>query len=296
MHGKGKHGRFAGLPDRYFDPQTAKVHILPVPFDLTSTYQKGADLGPAELIEASRNLELYDIETHTEVYKVGIHTAQPILCTTSVEMLQELEKQTAERLAQGKFVAVLGGEHSISQAPIRAHAQAFPGISILHLDAHADLQPAYEGNPLSHASVMSRVREIPSIASTVAVGIRSMSSDELPYIDSENTFWAHEIWQDNHWIDEVIDKLVSSKVYITLDLDVLDPALLPATGTPEPGGIQWYQLMLLLRRVASERTIVGFDIVELCPRPHDHSSNFVAAKLTYKLLSYIYASAPEAKV
>lgn len=289
MEGTGIEGRYLGLPDEFCNAETSKAVLLSVPFDKTTTYQKGSDKGPEAIIEASRNMEAYDIETGCEVFHVGIHTASPIVAEESQRMLAELYQATKAVIAKGQFVVTMGGEHSISQAPIQACVEAYPGLSVLQLDAHSDLQPAYEGDPYSHASVMSRVKEIPNIGTVVAAGIRSMSVEELPYIDRPNTFFAHDIHDNDTWIDRVIDKL-SDKVYITLDLDVLDPAFLPATGTPEPGGLGWYQLLRLLRAVITKRQVVACDIVELCPQPHDKSSDFLAAKLIYKLLSYRFAS------
>lgn len=286
--GHGVAGRYGGLPDEFSNLDTAKIVIVPVPFDKTTTYQKGSDKGPEALIEASRNLELYDIETGFEVYELGIHTAKPIVSQTSEAMIANVEKTVEHFLNMGKFVVTIGGEHSISPAPIRAYAKHYPGLSVLQLDAHADLQPAYEDNPLSHASAMSRVKEIPSVSALVAVGIRSMSSDEVEHMDKKLTYFAHDIWNQNNWIDSVVNSL-SDEVYITLDLDVFDPSILPSTGTPEPGGLQWYPVLRLLKEVSTKKKIVGFDIVELCPNPNDKSSDFLAAKLVYKILSYIFA-------
>lgn len=288
--GTGVAGNFGGLPESYSSLDNAKVVILPVPYDGTSTYQKGADKGPAALIEASRNMELYDIETDSEVYTVGIHTAKAIEEQTTQGMLDKLYQQVASYLQQGKFVVTIGGEHSISQAPIRAHAERYPGLSVLQLDAHADLQPAYEGDPLSHASVMARVREIPSVSSVTAVGIRSMSSDELPGLKGQHTYFAQDLWLREDWIDDVVASL-EEEVYITLDLDVFDPAIMPSTGTPEPGGLGWYQTLHLLKKVADHRRIVGIDIVELCPADNNKAPDFLAAKLVYKILSYIFKPA-----
>lgn len=286
--GHGVAGRYAGLPDEFASLDAAKIVLVPVPFDKTTTYQKGSDLGPEALIEASRNLELYDIETDFEVYELGIHTAKPINCPSSEVMLKNVYDSVAGYLEQDKFVVTIGGEHSISPAPIRAHAERYPGLSVLQLDAHADLQPAYEGNPLSHASAMSRVKEIPSVSSLVAVGIRSMSSEEMEFMDKQLTYFSHDIWNKEDWINSVVDNL-SDEVYITLDLDVFDPSIIPSTGTPEPGGLGWYPILKLLKTVATKKTIVGFDIVELCPKPSDKSPDFLAAKLIYKILSYIFS-------
>jgi agmatinase len=285
LMGHGVANTFGGLPTEYTDLAKSKVVILPVPFDKTTSYQHGSDAGPAALIEASRSLELYDVETEKEVYEVGIHTAAPVKAESSATMLETTERRVAEFLKQDKFVVTLGGEHSISAAPIRACAQHFGKISVLQFDAHGDLQPAYEGNPLSHASVMARVREIPNVTRSVAVGIRSLGPDELPLLDRQATFFAHTIHIDNAWMDRAIE-LLSPKVYITFDLDVFDSSVMPSTGTPEPGGMAWYQALTLLRRVCAEREVIGCDIVELLPNPQNIAPDFLAAKLLYKILSY----------
>ncbi len=283
--GHGIAGRYAGLPDEFSSIESSKIVILPVPFDLTTTYQHGAHKGPAALIEASRHLEFYDIETNFSVYQIGIHTAPAIEVASSEEMRQQTYLRTKKYLEQGKFVVILGGEHSISFAPIQAYAEHYPGMSVLQIDAHADLQEAYEGNPWSHASVMARVREIPGISSIVSVGIRSMSAEEAPFVDTTKTFFAHELDTSMNWIDKAIDQL-NDQVYITFDLDGLDPSLMSSTGTPEPGGLNWNEATALLKKVADRRNIVGFDVVELCPSTANLAPDFLAAKLVYKILSY----------
>lgn len=285
--GHGIEGSFGGLPDEYNSLKNATVVILPVPFDMTTSYQQGTDKGPEALIEASRNLELYDIETHSEVYKIGIHTAEPVKESSSKAMLKSAEERTLQYLNQGKFVVTLGGEHSISAAPIRAHAKKFAPFTVLQFDAHADLQDAYCGDPLSHASVMARVKEIKEVDKIVSVGIRSMSSDELHNLDRENTFFAHDLHQDTKWWDEVIEKL-SDNVYITFDLDVFDSSLMSSTGTPEPGGLFWHQVLPLIKKVSEKKNIIGLDVVELMPQEGNPAPDFLAAKLVYKILSYLF--------
>jgi len=285
--GHGIAGRYAGLPNPYGLESASKIVLLPIPFDKTTTYQKGSDKGPEALIEASRNLELYDIETDSEVYLRGIYTAPPLLADTSEQMLELGYQKVKNLLNQGKFVVVIGGEHSVSYAPIKAYAEHFKQLTILQFDAHADLQNSYENNPWSHASVMARVKELPGIVKIVSVGIRSMSSDELANLDRPNTFFAHDIFENASWMDQVLERL-SGPIYITFDLDVFDSALMPSTGTPEPGGLYWPEILKLLKRVAQEKSIVGFDVVELCPRPSDPAPDYLAAKLIYKMLSYTF--------
>ncbi len=283
--GHGIAGRFGGLPDPYGSEEQAQIVVLPVPFDKTTTYQKGSDRGPAALIEASRNMELYDIETESEVYLKGIYTAPAIQEQTSEKMLEATYHQTKQFLDKGKFVVTIGGEHAISYAPIRAHAEHYEKLTVLQFDAHADLQEAYEGNPWSHASVMARVKELPNVTKIISVGIRSMSSEEVPNLDKANTFFAHALDGEGRWIDEVLARL-SGPIYITFDLDAFDSSLMPSTGTPEPGGLLWNQALGLLRRVAAEQKIVGFDIIELLPMSGNAAPDYLAAKLLYKLLSY----------
>lgn len=282
--GHGVEGRFAGLPDPYGNLEQAKIVLIPVPFDKTTTYQQGTDLGPAALIQASRNLELYDIETDFEVYKKGIYTADAIEADNSEEMLKNTYEATKKYLEQGKFVGILGGEHSITSAPIKAFKEKYPTLTVLQFDAHADLQPAYENNPWSHASVMARVKDLN--VKIVSVGIRSMSSEELVNVDRPNTFYAHELTGD--WIHQVLSCL-SGPIYITFDLDAFDSSLMPSTGTPEPGGLFWNETLQLLKRVIQEKNVVGFDVVELCPSPTNHAPDYLAAKLIYKLLSYKFS-------
>lgn len=281
--GHGIEGRYAGLPDPYGSEGFAKIVIFPVPFDKTTTYQKGSDQGPDALIEASRNMELYDIETDSQVYLKGIYTERPLHAETSERMLHEVYTKTKNLLLNDKFVVVVGGEHSISYAPIKAYAEHYGKLTVLQLDAHSDLQPAYEDNPWSHASAMARVKEIPQVTKIVSVGIRSMSHEELPFIDKQNTFFAHML--EGNWMDQVLEKL-EGPVYITFDLDVFDSSLMPSTGTPEPGGLDWNQATNLLKKVIKEKNVVGFDVVELSPNPFNLAPDYLAAKLIYKLLSY----------
>lgn len=285
FQGHGIEGRYGGLPDEYSDPAKSRIVILPVPFDLTTTYQHGTQDGPDALIEASRNMELYDIETNSSVYQAGIYTADPVQCQSSEIMRNDLYKRTSEYLAQGKFVVSIGGEHSISFGAIKPHAEKYPGLSVLQIDAHADLQPAYEGDPWSHASVMARVHELPEISSVIAVGIRSMSENETKVIDNSKTFYAHDLDHSGKWMNKVVEQL-SDQVYITFDLDGFDSSLMPSTGTPEPGGLFWNQAMILLKKIAEKKQIIGFDVVELCPNAENVAPDYLAAKLVYKILSY----------
>lgn len=282
--GHGEEGRFGGLPDPYGSLDRAKIVLIPVPFDKTTTYRQGTEKGPAALIEASRNLELYDIETDSEVYQKGIYTAEAVQANTSEEMLKNTYEAVKKYLEQGKFVGVIGGEHSISYAPIKAFKEKYRSLTVLQFDAHADLQPAYENNPWSHASAMARVKELE--IKIVSVGIRSMSREEVPFLDSPHTFFAHELTGD--WMNKVLARLLGP-IYITFDIDAFDSSLMPSTGTPEPGGLFWNETMHLLKRVFTEKDVVGFDLVELCPNPSNHAPDYLAAKLIYKILSYKFS-------
>ncbi len=275
---------FGGLPEKHSTYKNSRIVILPVPFDKTSTWMKGADKGPGAIIEASKNMELYDIETDSEVYKKGIFTAEEIIAHNPREMAARTHKKVKSLLNDKKFVVVLGGEHSVSLGTIKAHSHFFKDFSVLHFDAHSDMRDSYEGSKYSHACIMARAKEITD--NIVSVGIRSMDSSELGNINRQKIFYASEIFQSGSWINKVIKQL-SKDVYISIDLDVFDPSIMPSTGTPEPGGLDWYRVINLLEKVSRNKNIIGFDIVELCPS-QDKAPDFLAAKLVYKLLSFIY--------
>lgn len=283
--GTGVEGRYGGLPDPYGKESFAQVFVLPIPFDKTTTYQKGSDKGPKALIEASRNMELYDVETSSEPYLEGIYTAPAVIAESSEEMLQLAYDRAKNYYEQGKFVAALGGEHSVSFAPIKAAVETFGNLNVIQFDAHLDLQPSYEGNPYSHASVMARVKELPGIESLIAIGIRSMAKEELPSVSQPHTFFGHEMEEAENRLQAAIEK-ITGPVYITFDLDAFDCSLMPSTGTPEPGGLMWNQACRILKYIFREKTVVGVDIVELLPRATNPAPDFLAAKLLYKMLSY----------
>lgn len=277
---------FGDIPQKFCDVQNSEIVILPIPYDGTSTWVKGADKGPEALLEASANMELYDIETDTEVYLKGIYTAPAIAQDASPEaMVEAAEKETLNYLGTGKFVVTIGGEHSVSIGPIQAYAKKFKNLSVLQIDAHADLRDSYEGSKNNHACVMARAQDLCPI---VQVGIRSMDVGEKDRLDPKRVFWAHKVTQCDEWMDQAID-LLTDDVYLTIDLDGFDPSILPSTGTPEPGGLQWYPTLKFIRKVIERKNLVGFDIVELCPDPDEKSSDFLASKLLYKILSYKFA-------
>jgi agmatinase len=269
-----------------YDYAGSRIIIVPVPYDETSTWMKGSDKGPDAIMEASVNLEFYDVETGTEVHKKGIHTISPVSEKKSPEALvNAVHLKVSQLLKENKFPVIAGGDHTVSIGSVKAFAENYPDLSVLQLDAHADLRQEYEGSRFNHACTMARIREL---APAVQVGIRSVSADELPYIDEERIFYAHELYYNKKLYREAVAKLTEN-VYVTIDLDVFDPSLIPSTGTPEPGGPDYYELMHFLRDVAKRKNIVGFDVVELCPSEGNKSSDFIAAKVIYQLLGYIFA-------
>jgi agmatinase len=275
---------FGHLPEEYSDPENSDIIIIPVAYDGTSTWVKGADKGPAAIIEASANMELYDIETDSEVYKRGIFTETVIEGEISTkEMVEAVFDNVNYYLGEGKFTVVIGGEHSVSIGAIKANAEKYDSLIILQLDAHSDLRNEYEGSKYNHACVMARAKELCPI---VQAGIRSMDACEKESIDSARTFFARDIHNNTAWIKRVISALSSDNVYITIDLDVFDPSIMPSTGTPEPGGLLWYDVLSLLKTVCSMKNVTGFDVAELCPDTGNKAPDFLAAKLIYKMLSY----------
>jgi agmatinase len=273
---------FGDLPQPFADPARSRIAIVPVPYDGTSTWLKGADRGPDAILEASAHLELYDIETGTEPYRHGILTDPPVTESGSPEaMARAVEQRVSGHLEAGRFPVVLGGEHSVAIGAMRAAAARWPGLTFLQLDAHADLRDEYEGSRHNHACVMARARELGPI---VQVGIRSMDASEKAGLDPRRVFYAERLRDRRGWAREVLHQL-SRRVYLTVDLDVLDPAFMPSTGTPEPGGLGWYQLLELIRLVCRQRELAGCDVVELAPSDN-RAPDFLAAKLVYKLLAY----------
>ncbi len=276
---------FGEVQGEYADFNKSNIVIQPVAYDGTSTWIKGADKGPAAILEAAWALELFDIETGKEIYREGIHVVPfPVVPDSPVEMVNTVKFSTTNLIQQQKFVVTLGGEHSVSIGAINAHSQEFEDLSVLQLDAHADLREEYEGSRYNHACVMARVKEI---CPFVQVGIRSMCSEERKNVVPSNIFYAHELKENKNLFNQIPD-LLSQNVYVTIDLDVFDPSIMPSTGTPEPGGLGWYEVLNFLKKVASTKNIVGFDVVELCPNKVNKAPDYLAAKLIYKLLGYIF--------
>jgi agmatinase len=269
-----------------YDYSRSGIIILPVPYDKTSTWMKGSDKGPDAIMEASVNLEFYDVETGTEVHKKGIHTVQPVSEKRSPEaLIDAVCSKVRQIIGDNKFPVIVGGNHTVSIGSVKAFAEHYHDLSVLQLDAHSDLRQEYEGSRFNHACSMSRMMEM---VPAVQVGIRSVSAEEIPFIDKERIFYAHELYYNKKLYREAADKL-SGNVYITIDLDVFDPSIMPSTGTPEPGGPDYFELMHFLKDVAEKKNIVGFDVVELCPSAINKSPDFIAARVIYQLLSYIFS-------
>src|SRR5664279_521362 len=272
-----------------YDYNESKIIIVPVPYDKTSTWMKGADKGPEAILNASVNLEFFDVETMSEAHLAGIHTINPILeKETPLELVNAVHDKVISLLSENKFPVIIGGNHTVSIGVFKAFSESFKNLSILQLDAHADLRQVYEGSEFNHACAMARAREY---APVVQVGIRSMSAEELPYYEKDRMFFSHDLYYDKDLYNKALDKL-SENVYITIDLDVFDPSLIPSTGTPEPGGPAFIELMHFMRDVIKSRNVVGFDVVELCPSSANKVPDFVAAKIIYQLLSYRFNGPP----
>ncbi|MGV8915537.1 MAG: agmatinase [Kaistella sp.] len=279
---------YAGIPEENAQLETSKVMLITVAYDGTSTWGKGADKGPALFLDASENMELYDIETNTEPYLEGVYMAGEITEKSSPEAMTEAVYQKTKELLNndGKLFTLFGGEHSVSIGSIRAVGEKFENLTVLQLDAHTDLRPDFHGSTSNHACA---VYEASKNHNLVQVGIRSCDIEEMEHVNKEQCFWAHEIATKEDWIDDVLEK-VSGNVYITIDLDAFDPSIAPSTGTPEPGGLQWYPTLELLKKVFEKCNVVAFDIVELMDSPMPKPTAFLAAKLYYKMLAYYHIS------
>lgn len=282
---------FLDLPAEMRDPNDSRFAVLPVPYDETSSWQKGADRGPAAIIDASATVEWYDIQTNSEPCRRGITTLPPIDWKGSPEELADRVAVAVDAIFDREQMPVLlGGEHSVSIGAIRAAAKRIRNLSVLQIDAHGDTREEYEGSSHNHACIMARARQWCPI---VQVGLRAIEAAEVDTLERDRVFFAHEIVQnvDASWMDRAID-LLTDDVYITIDLDAFDPSLIPATGTPEPGGLSWSDVDRFLQRVTARRRVAAFDVVELLPMPGHHASAFTAAKLVYRLIAMIVAREP----
>jgi agmatinase len=266
-----------------YDYPESEIIIVPVPYDETSTWMRGADKGPDAILDASVNLEFYDVETRSEAHMKGIFTMSPILEKGSPDSLVEtVYYRILSLLDEKKFPVIIGGNHTVSIGSVKAFSEFYKNLSVLQLDAHTDLRQIYEGSRYNHACAMARVREY---AQVVQVGIRSMSAEEVTSLDESRIFYSHELYYNKALYGKALNQLTEN-VYITIDLDVFDPSLIPSTGTPEPGGPEYTELLHFLKKVIKNRNVVGFDVVELCPSPANKTPDFIAAKIIYQLLSY----------
>ena len=282
---------FGGIAeDQYSNMAEARVLVWPISYEGTVSYGTGTGGGAMAIVDASRNMELYEEETRAEVYKIGIHTLEEMRPQATPDaMMSAIYERTNNLLDTGKFVCMLGGEHSISAPVIKAHAEKFHNLSVLQIDAHADLRDTYDGTPHSHASIMARVVRDLKIPS-VQVGIRSISAEEARALEEglpTKVFWAKDIVGKTDWIRSAVDSLTEN-VYLTIDIDGLDPSLVPTTGTPEPGGLGWYETLALIRRLAEKKRVVGMDLVEFSKTDNSEAPAFLCAKLLYKSLAYIF--------
>ena len=278
-----KMNHFLDMDDeRHYDLEDARYVILGVPYDGTSTFVKGADKGPQAILDASDSLELFDIQYQHEAWLSGIHTDHHDYDFRTPEtMVKSVHNRVSHFMDEGKRIILLGGEHSVSVGAIQAMAERHDNLSVLQIDAHADLRDSYHDSIYNHACVMRRAQEC---ARVVQVGIRNVCSEEYPYVVPENTFYAHLIHNQEDWMDKAVERLTDN-VYITVDLDGFDPSILPATGTPLPGGLQWYPTLQFLEKVFRNKDVVGFDVVELCPQADSKVSDVMAATLVYKMLT-----------
>jgi len=285
---------FLGLSAKYASSASARVHIIPVPYEHTTSYGKGTTNGPKAILEASQQVELFDDELWTEPFKIGVHTTDPVVVSKveagANDPFQSIYEAVKPLVDNDKFPLILGGEHSLTLGAVRACSERYKDLSILQVDAHCDLRPSYDGNPFSHASIGYRLYEHLPQPLITQVGIRNVSWQEARWMETEspkiNIFWAR--MQDKWNFNEIVNTL-SDNVYLTIDVDGLDSSIMPSTGTPEPGGMHWYQLMELIKHLCVRKNVVAADIVELSPIAGLHAPDFLVAKLAYKLIGYRFA-------
>ncbi len=280
---------YGGLPPEISGLESSRFVILPLPYEVTTSYAKGTKFGPRAIIEASRNMELYDEELGFDPCDAGIFTSEDVLFHDIAPraMVDTVKEAVAHYLAMGKFVVSLGGEHNLTFPCFLAHREVHGDIGIVQIDAHGDLRETYEGTPFNHACVMRRI--VGCSAGTAQVGIRSICREEAKFLKERGTWpvlWARDCQQGEAWMDRAIAAL-PEKVYLTVDVDGFDPSLIPCTGTPEPGGLQWYPTLRFLERLCSERKVIGMDVMELTPDRVHFSADFLVARLIYKVLGFI---------
>jgi agmatinase len=279
---------FLRLPGEFSRPETSYFQIIPVPYDGTSTYMPGSRMGPAAIIDASANLETYDHDLDMEPARLGVftHPEVRVFANDPRRMLAEIQGVVTGVASEGRLPVILGGEHTVGLGAVQALGRD-AGFALVCLDAHGDLRDSYQGSPYSHACYLRRASEI---VECCAFGVRSISREEMQYAAETGLtlVLAERLLGDG--VERIDLDFLPDSVYLSIDLDVLDPSIMPATGTPEPGGLDWYQVLDLLRRIISGRRILGFDVVELCPQPGNPAPDFTAAKLIYKVMGYIVKS------
>jgi len=279
---------FLGLENRSATLDNCRVVILPVPYEATVTYRPGTKLGPSAIIQASQEVETFDLELKADPSEIGIFTCNFLEVDTRGPeyMIERVRRACREFIEKDKIVALLGGEHSLCLGAVKAYREKYGDLSVLQLDAHGDLRDRYQGSPFNHACVMRRVYEVCPI---VPAGVRNLSKEEFDFILERKLqpIYAEQIDDKGDWIEKCLDRL-SENVYLTVDMDVFDPSIMPAVGTPEPGGLSWRQVLSLLKGVVAEKNLVGFDVVELSPIPGNQTSDFIAASLIYKIIGYIF--------
>ncbi|WP_372756075.1 agmatinase [Mariniflexile sp.] len=274
---------YAGIAEEFGKLEQAKIVLIPVPFENANSVQKGSEKGPEAFLKASDNMELYDIETDTEVYQQGVFLADAIEENTSAEaMVDAVHQITKKYIKKNKFVTSFGSEHVVSIGTIRAFNEMFPSLTVLHIGAHANLRKTHNGSAINNACALHEANQMTNL---IQVGIRSMSANEKTIAEIEKTYFAHEMAVDDTWIDSAIDQMTDN-VFINFNLNALDISIMPNTASPLPGGLFWYETLDFLKQVFAEKNVVGFDIVELCPSVKQKASDFLAAKLYYKMLSY----------
>lgn len=278
--------QFLGIESKY---ESSKVIIIPAPFEASTSYQKGTANGPKALICASQEMELYDIELNVSIDTIGIHTLKPLNFSkkSAKEACHILTETTQKILKDKKWPVMLGGEHTISYGIFKALFEKYPNLSIFHIDAHADMRKAYQDNPYSHASILYLIRE--SCPQTVSIGIRNVSEEEANYIQKNNVivYYDHEIQKTGIDMEKILNQL-TDQVYLTIDVDGFSPSLVPSTGTPEPGGLGWYDGIAILKKLFKGKEIMGMDVVEHMPIKNLVHGDFSVAKLIYKCIGYKY--------
>lgn len=275
------------LPENFCRYDKAGVAVLPVPFEMTTSYVKGTSGAPEAILKASSQVELYDEELACEPFEAGIATLPPLKIEDMPleKALEGIRMSVSKIIADGKLPVMLGGEHSVTPPAVKAVAESYNDLTVVQFDAHADLREEYSGTKWSHACAMARVREI---CPAVQVGIRNLSKEEAARVTKEklSVFFAHKIRENAKWVEDVLASVKTQNVYVTFDVDAFDSSILPDTGTPEPGGLTWYEVLSLMKALSVKKKIVGFDFVELCPREGHHASDFTVAKLIYKCIGY----------